>query len=90
MGQCEDHANDDADTRNDDIGNAQERVLASENRSGAEENGLRSTIFRGWKVIIDFHLVNSGPQNIIIVAKGELAKSGQASRPHPDVELFVG
>lgn len=52
MGDCKDGAEQDADTTNNDVGDAEERVAATHNRTGSYDDGLGALVFLSGEVWI--------------------------------------
>lgn len=60
MGNCEKRTKQNAETADDNIGNAQERILATHDSTGGDENGFRAVVGEDWEV---FRRVSTGSRS---------------------------
>jgi len=84
---CKEHGTkQDAESADNNVRDAQERILATHNGARGDQNGFGATVCLYWKAVVDLQPISARSQDIFVIALGELTEGGQTGRSHPDLE----
>jgi len=67
MGDGEDGAEDNAQAADDDVGDAEERVSATDGGARGDDDGLGAAVDFDWEVLVDLHRVSAFRHGGVVV-----------------------